>query len=896
VKNRIAFKAATAIKRGWADFHSGTSMKRTFASPVWMRVILALAVVLIAWSIALIASVKQQQSDLSLDIGLINRLNSVAQAIRDLEKNFTEATPNTETVWRSLYGTYRFRRATFDPGDPLTRDLQPNLIRIDSLLIRSDRLHADFLLAAADPALRKSLEADFRREISAATAEAQNAVQLIRARSERISATLAQKWNHLFLLLLATCFLALAVAQLVMLLQREMVALKHTDEALRQSEAQIRQTLERAPIAMAILTPEGKFFQVNQAFCDLLGYTEKELLNLTMANITHPDDVTAHREHMKSLMRREIPHFQLEKRYIDNKGQVVYALLHAGLLPPLREGAPLHYLEQVVDITERKKAELARRQNEGRFRELAESIPEIFWLTDPAKKEMLYVSPAYEKISGRSCRSLYESPQNWFTAIHPDDRDRVHKAALTKQVIGQYDETYRLQRPDGEMRWLRDRAFPIYDERGSVYRVAGIAQDLTAFKALEDALRDSAQRLSLALDGSGDGMWDWNAQTNRVFYSKSWKEMLGYQEHEVGDSLDEFYSRLHPEDMKSAIESLEKHLRGETPRYVSEHRVRCKGGNYKWILDRGKVMSRTATGAPARVVGTYMDMTEHKTAETALALQTRDLQKTEELAQRGEERAKQIRRLEQQQAESEKLAATGRIAARMALEINNPLAGIKNSFLLLKGDFPETHRYYEYVGRLESEIERIARIVRQMFDLYRPEHEAVHSFSADIAIRDVVALLKTNRPECDIAIDIDREAPALNVALPESSLRQALYNVIQNAIDASPAGGVIKIQAAKQENKLTISVIDRGQGIAEEIRDHIFEPFFTTKNGHARSGLGLGLAVSKGLIEAMGGALDFESSLGEGTTFRISLPLDSAPENSIPASPATEAAETPNTT
>jgi PAS domain S-box-containing protein len=129
------------------------------------------------------------------------------------------------------------------------------------------------------------------------------------------------------------------------------------------------------------------------------------------------------------------------------------------------------------------------RESEARFRQLAENINEVFWITDPAKNQILYVSPAYEAIWGRFCASVLESPHGWLEAIHPEDRDRVLEAALTKQLRGEYEETYRIIRPDASVRWVHDRAFPIRDAAGQVYRIVGVAADITNQRNLEQQLR-----------------------------------------------------------------------------------------------------------------------------------------------------------------------------------------------------------------------------------------------------------------------------------------------------------------------------------------------------------------------------------------------------------------------
>ncbi|MCI0692964.1 PAS domain-containing protein [candidate division KSB1 bacterium] len=147
------------------------------------------------------------------------------------------------------------------------------------------------------------------------------------------------------------------------------------------------------------------------------------------------------------------------------------------------------------EARERRQAEAALRDSEERFRQLAENIREVFWLSNPEKSRIFYISPGYEAIWGRTCESLYASPQNWLQAIHPADRDRVFEAALTKQISGEYDETYRIRQPDGAIRWIRDRAFPVRDKAGAIYRIAGIAEDITERKQALENLEASSERL-----------------------------------------------------------------------------------------------------------------------------------------------------------------------------------------------------------------------------------------------------------------------------------------------------------------------------------------------------------------------------------------------------------------
>lgn len=138
--------------------------------------------------------------------------------------------------------------------------------------------------------------------------------------------------------------------------------------------------------------------------------------------------------------------------------------------------------------------DLALQASEERFRQIAENIPEVFWMTNLEKTEIIYVSPGYEKIWGRGCASLYADPREWGMAIHPEDRTRVWTSALEKQISGEFDEEYRITRPDGMVRWIHSRAFPIRDKAGKIYRVAGIAEDVTERRQLEAEILKISER------------------------------------------------------------------------------------------------------------------------------------------------------------------------------------------------------------------------------------------------------------------------------------------------------------------------------------------------------------------------------------------------------------------
>lgn len=275
------------------------------------------------------------------------------------------------------------------------------------------------------------------------------------------------------------------------------------------------------------------------------------------------------------------------------------------------------------------------------------------------------------------------------------------------------------------------------------------------------------------------------------------------------------------------------------------------------------------------------DNAECKQAEDAVwrahdDLETRVEEQTAELAKANEELRGEIfkrKRLEKTLRESAKLVAAGQMAVRIAHEINNPLAGIKNSFLLIKNVIPQNHPYYQYVGRIDKEISRATRIVRQMFDLYRPGQESPHEFCLLEAINEIVALLTVSNVEREVNIVVDISDDSIMVTVIEALFRQILYNLIQNAIEASPPGKTVKVSATVSNEQLLLKVSDHGSGIEDDIRDRIFEPFFTSWSGSPASGLGLGLSICKDIVDAMEGSISVESEKGAGTTFSVLVPL-----------------------
>jgi PAS domain S-box-containing protein len=187
---------------------------------------------------------------------------------------------------------------------------------------------------------------------------------------------------------------------------------------------------------------------------------------------------------------------------------------------------------------QRKRVERAMRESDERFHQLTESIEDVFWMTDPSKQQVIYVSPAYEKIWGRSLKDLYAAPMHWLAAVHEEDRVRVAEAAVSRQVDGRYDEEYRIVRPDGQVRWIRDRAFPVTGPNHEVLRVVGVARDVTSLRELEDQLRQS-QKLEAIGQLAGGVAHDFNNILAAILMQAELAELTEGLPDDVAESLAE---------------------------------------------------------------------------------------------------------------------------------------------------------------------------------------------------------------------------------------------------------------------------------------------------------------------------------------------------------------------
>ncbi|HEY3296081.1 MAG TPA: ATP-binding protein [bacterium] len=456
---------------------------------------------------------------------------------------------------------------------------------------------------------------------------------------------------------------------------------------------------------------------------------------------------------------------------------------------------------------------------------------------------------------------------------HTDHETRI----LDLLKAGAFDALTRRQTLEGLLPYALRRAL------GSPHRMQEeLERRLEKHMQAEAALQESNRRFRLALKNSADTLRERAQLFNVVpdaiivrgmddritFWNSGAERMYGWTE-------DEAVGYLACELMKSEyslpMEELKAHVLREGY-YATEIRQTARDGR-RMIVQSLWAVRRNDGGEPISFLQINRDITDLKqSAQGDTASEIRH--QREALEAVIAEHTAQIRKLQHERLENEQQAALGRMAAHIAHEINNPLAGVGMAFKVVKKSIPKDAEHYEFVGRIERELKRVARIVHQMFGLYRPENEVPVPCNPADAIQDVIMLLQSDTRVQEVTIHADVARAARIMLVHEDALKQVLFNILQNAIEASPQGGDIRVEAEIDEDTLTLSVADQGCGIPPEDQARIYERFFTTKSGQIAGGLGLGLAVTHSILERIGGSIHFDSEVNRGTTFHISLPVE----------------------
>lgn len=436
-------------------------------------------------------------------------------------------------------------------------------------------------------------------------------------------------------------------------------------------------------------------------------------------------------------------------------------------------------------------------------------------------------------------------------------------------------------------------------------------RDITQRKNIEKEVDEGLLRWKFALESNGDGVWDWNIETNQAVYSTRWKSMLGYSELDIQPSNEEWQERIHPDDQAMVAGNMQAYLEGISPIYKVEYRLKCKDDSYIWILGRGMVISRNSEGRPLRMIGTHTDITvsketerllqKHKAAaeldakikNLALINQTKTMiQKvTQEVADRTEE-------LQNSTAKANKaVQLKSQFLSNMSHEIRTPINAIMSlAFLAQQTDLTEQQQ--NYLSDINSSAKWLLGILDDILTFSKLEAGKVELEQQHFELDSVISILTTfatplvTNKDVKLILEVEHLVPSMLIG---DSLRlgQVLLNLLSNAIKFTHSGSVtLNVQLLSlmdQKACLNFSVTDTGIGLDMNHTNKLFDAFNQADNTTTRlyGGTGLGLSISKELLFAMDSHINIESQLGVGSCFSFIITLEVATNSIAAALPTT---------
>jgi PAS domain S-box-containing protein len=394
----------------------------------------------------------------------------------------------------------------------------------------------------------------------------------------------------------------------------------------------------------------------------------------------------------------------------------------------------------------------------------------------------------------------------------------------------QFDEEHAV---GGRTRNFQTTLTPVRNKWGRIHRVAGISRDTTVLREAQAALRASEERLAHALEGTQQGLWDWDLVRGVFYRSPRWFEMLGLADGEIEETLEAGLARVHPDDRAGVEKAVHLHLDGHLPRFVAEYRVQTGTGEWLWLFDAGKIVRWTPGGQPARIAGLCTDITERRRAEESLRA----------------------------------------LVGGVVHEMRNPAFGIGVNLDALEATFGDDARFRPFVAALRESCNRITSLMNDLRDYGEPrslraEPCRVRSL-LDEAARSCEALAR----ERGCKLHIDFEDPELVLPLHPLRMHQVFRNLLENALLHSPAGGEVHVTSRARDRQgqawAVFTVTDRGPGFDAESLARAFEPFFTRRRG----GTGLGLSIVRRVVEEHGGTVDAGNRDEGGAVLTLRLPM-----------------------
>src|SRR5277367_603703 len=627
---------------------------------------------------------------------------------------------------------------------------------------------------------------------------------------------------------------------------------KRAEDKIREQEAELRQIVDLSPQLVTVFGPHRERLYANRILLDYLGISlDQWRQRPDSIEFLHPDDrerVHAHSDRALSSGAS----YELEFRVRKSSGNYRWFLSRFSAVRDDR-GQIMRWYVAAADIEDRKRTEEALQQSQFYLSEGQRLAQMGSWAFNHSGF-FEYWSQELFKIYGLNPQKGAPTLEQYLATVHPADRDFM--AETIRKMLAERsgcDVTKRIVRPDGELRYIRCVGLPIVE--GEVPKgFLGTAIDITEQELLTQELKLRQVHLTEAQKLTHTGSWAWSLADRKMkteHLSEEWYRIYGFDPAEGAPTREEYLERVHPEDRLKCKCMSERAIVEKTD-YDQEFRVILPNGMVKWIHTLGHPVL-FSTGDLEGFVGSSTDITALKSAE--------------------QEREK-LRQLEADLAHLNRVSTMGEMAASLAHEIKQPItAAVSNAeacLLWLARDQPDLLEMREAATETVKEARRAAEIINRTRSLFQKEVIEREAVDVNEVINEVTSLVREEAARYSISLRTEFGTGLPKVSANHVQLQQVLINLMLNGIEAmkdAPGELIIKSQRDEQ-GRVLISVRDTGVGLPAENADKIFNAFFTTKS----QGTGMGLAISRSIVESHGGRLWARANLGRGATFNFTLP------------------------
>ena len=661
---------------------------------------------------------------------------------------------------------------------------------------------------------------------------------------------------------------------------------KQAEAQLRESELRFHGAFDHAAIGMAIVSLEGYWLQVNRSLCQMLGYSEAELLATTFQDITHPEDLEIDLGYVRQMLAGEIPYYHLEKRYLHQQGHVVWIMLSVSLVRDSQD-KPLYFIAQIQDITERKQAESALRENsqalqsfstnlkhlhrintteyenfEALFADCLATGCEIFGLSTGIVshiRDCAYTIQAVQTNLPLEVGAEFPLQDTYCTAVVREKNTiaYAHVGEIAAMHAHPVYQNLKLESYIGTPIWVRGQIYGTLNFSDTKFRkdfqpqerelIELMAQSIGRFveawsteterQQAESALRESEARFRTVADSAPVLLWMAGTDKQYSFVNRSWLRFTGKTfARELGDG---WRTGIYPEDLQHYLDTYNTAFAAREG-FQIEYRLQRSDGAYRWVLDTGRPRF-LPDGSFAGYIGSCFDISDR-----------RELEKLKD-----------------------------EFVSIVSHELRTPLTSIQGALDLLAGgalvDRPDYAQHMLKIGAKNAD--RLVRLINDILDIERIESGKVTMVkqACDTAqlMTAAVDTVKNVASQAEVKLEV---APlSARILADPDRIIQVLINLLSNAIKFSAPGSTVWLTAQIDEeaNKVLFQVRDRGRGIPEHKLESIFGRFqqVDASDSRKKGGTGLGLAICRSIVQHHDGQIWAESTLEEGSSFYFTLPL-----------------------